>query len=92
MDNLGDWIILDLTSGVIILATLMTLLVFKKTFGKINKCFFDYKKKYQFLNSPNNYNDNSKSKKIFLNSLEINEDDFEKESLEIEKRNPLFMV
>lgn len=92
MDSLIDWIILDVTSGTIIFATGMTLLVFKKTFDRINKCFFDYKNKYQFLNSQNNYNNYGKSKKLFLTSLEIKEDGFEKESLEIEEHNPLFQV
>jgi hypothetical protein len=94
IDGFIDWIILDLISGVIIFVTLMTLLLGKKIFDKINKCFFDYKNKYHFLNSPNIYNNhnNGKSKKLFLNSLEIKEDVFEKESLEIEEHNPLFMV
>ena len=92
--GLSDWIILDLISGVLIFSTLMTLILLKKIFVKINKCFFDYKNKYQFLNSPNNgkNENNGKSKKLFLNSLEIEEDGFEKESLEIEEHNPLFLV
>ena len=66
INNISDWIILDLISFLIIFSIGILFLLFRKIFNKINKCFIDYKNKYHFLNSSrynksNNYNSSNSS-------------------------------
>ena len=103
INDFSEWIMLNFTSGLIIVTTLMIIILLKNIYVKINKYILDYKNKYKFLSSSRIYNNNNcKSKNTFFfscNSLEkileteiLETEIIEEESLKIKVNDSLLIV
>jgi hypothetical protein len=91
-DGLDDWLILDFGATGIYFAIILILVLLKKLFVKIKKCFLDYKYKYYSWLFPNTHMTNKYTSTSSFTSGKGLYDKFEEESLETDEMDPLIMV